>query len=644
MAVVRMKKIMIAAPQYQRDSIIDNLQLNGSVQIESIKDEDLSIEGVEGYKASNSYAQAESDYNNIKFTYEFLSRFVKKKKNLFEKKEVVSLDDFKDVECNFCWQDVYEKCRSLESSINLNLSKKAKDLSQIEQYNEWLNLDICSDDLEGLKSTSYFIGCVSDKVKDELLKELENTVKDSYVELISQKKQDINIFVLCHKEHSVQTSEVLKKYGFSKTNIDLALRPEAKITQLQNEVNELDSGYEKLASEALKLSSDLKEIEEAYDYISCKLDKESSMLNLAKTKKTFVLEGWVPDDDAESLKKMLEDKYDDAYISLEKPTEDEIPPIKLKNSKFIEPFEMITSLYALPKYDEVDPTTILTPFYLLFFGMMAGDIGYGLVMLVGSAIALKFMDLEGDSRKLMKVLFYCSFPTMLFGWLFGGFFGDAIKIKPGWVNPVDNTMLVLVVCLGIGIIHLFTGLGVKAYWLIKNHKAWDAVFDVFFWYIFLSGLIWLLISSVASLPGATAAKYGAIAGGIGLLLTQGRSYSSIIGKFFGGVYGLYGVTSYIGDILSYSRLLALGLATGLIASSLNLLIKLLGGGVVAAIAGPVIFLVGHTFNFLIGMLGTFVHTCRLEYLEFFGKFYEGGGIAFQPLKIKTKFINVKTEN
>jgi V/A-type H+-transporting ATPase subunit I len=274
---------------------------------------------------------------------------------------------------------------------------------------------------------------------------------------------------------------------------------------------------------------------------------------------------------------------------------------------------------------------------MLFFGMMAGDVGYGLMMLAVSVFALKFMDIEGDARKIVKVILYCSIPTIMFGFVFGGFFGDAIKIKPLWLNPMDDPMKVLYLSVGFGVIHLFTGLGVKAYMLIKSGKLLDAIFDVFFWYMLLIGLIWLLLG------GSAVAKYMAIAGAIGLLATQGRANASIAGKIFGGIYGLYGVTSYIGDVLSYSRLLALGLATSLIGSSFNMLIKLMGNSPLAIIFGIFIFLGGHTFNFLIGMLGTFVHTCRLEYLEFFGKFYEGGGKAFQPLKISSKFIKVKTE-
>lgn len=644
MAIVKMKKMVLAAPQCQRAEVFDMLQSNGIVQIMDLKDMPIDdVEGVEYFKAADSVLQAETDYTHAKFAYEFLRHYSNKKKGIFDKRQVISKSQFDLIEKQFDWQGVYEQCRALDEAINQNKNKKSKTASAIDFYSEWTGLDISEDDLVGLRKTAYYIGSIPKKSEADLYEDLNSLFDDAYIERISEKKQDVNLFLLCHMEDSQKVNDVLKKYGFTKASINLEYTPREQVAKLNDEIGMLNREYDELINKAAVLSDNLEEIEKSVDYLSCRYERESAILDLVKTKKTFALEGWVPEKEGTELKESLEKRFQDVYVGFEEPAEDEAPPIKLKNNAFVEPFEMITSMYALPQPHEVDPTPILTPFYILFFGMMAGDIGYGLVMLAASVIALKFMDIEGDARKMMKIILYCSFPTILFGWLFGGFFGNALSITPLWVNPVDKPMDVLYVSLALGIVHLFTGLGVKAYWLIKNGNLKDAIFDVFFWYILLTGLIWLLVSGMVGLPGASVAKYASIIGAVGLLLTQGRANSSIVGKFFGGVYGLYGVTSYIGDVLSYSRLLALGLATGLIGSSFNLLIKLLGSGPVAIIFGIVIFIFGHTFNFLIGMLGTFVHTCRLEYLEFFGKFYEGGGEPFNPLRIKTKFIKVNTE-
>lgn len=643
MAIVKMKKLMLAAPQENRDEILDVLQTCGAVQLIDLKHMSEDLEGVGYFRDAGSLMDAEADFSRMKFSYEFIKQFDRNKKSLLKKREVISKEEFELLGKKIDREGIYNRCNSLNEAINLNRSKKSKALSVIELYNDWSNLDICNDDIAGLKKVACFMGSVSQRIETQLYESFKSITDDIYIERISEKKQDVNLFILCHIDDEDMVSDVLKKYGFVRANLDLNLPPSEKAVEVREMLKALDDEYNNLIEKASGLSSSLYDVERALDYVSCKLDRERSISNLIKTSKAFVLEGWVTEEDGVRLQNIMEKRFRDIYMELEDPGEDEFPPVVLKNNSFIEPFEMITSMYALPKPDEVDPTPILAPFYMLFFGMMAGDVGYGLVMLVLSWLALKFLDMEGDSKNLMKIILYCSIPTILFGFAFGGFFGNAVSIEPLWVNPVDKPMDVLYVSVALGIIHLFTGLGIKAYWLIKNGKIMDAVFDVFFWYALLSGLIWLLLSGMVGLPGGTIAKYLSLVGAVGLLLTQGRSNASIAGKIFGGIYGLYGVTSYIGDVLSYSRLLALCLATGLIGSSFNLLIGLLGKGLISVVFGAVIFVFGHTFNFLIGMLGTFVHTCRLIYLEFFGKFYEGGGNPFSPLKIKTKFIKVNTE-
>ncbi|WP_342455773.1 V-type ATP synthase subunit I [Caloramator sp. Dgby_cultured_2] len=378
----------------------------------------------------------------------------------------------------------------------------------------------------------------------------------------------------------------------------------------------------------------IEDVEKIYDYFYSKLQLEQAKSKLVLTKKTAVLTGWIPEDKVDVVKENVQNKFKHVFIEVED-AEFENAPVLLKNNWLSEPFEVVTSMYALPKPTEIDPTPILTPFFLLFFGMMMADVGYGILMFLVGILGLKFTNIEGDLKKLLKLILYCSIPTIAFGLLYGSFFGGIIKLKPLWVDPVNEPMEILKWSIIFGIVHLYVGLGTKAYMLIKNGKVLDAFFDVGAWYLLLSGLIWMFLG------GGTIAKVLAILGALIILLTHGRENKTIVGKFFGGFYSLYGVTGYLGDALSYSRLLALGLASGLIGWSFNLLISLLGKGMVVYIFGPLIFIAGHTFNFLIGILGTYVHTSRLQYLEFFGKFYEGGGKAFEPLKIKTKFIKVE---
>ena len=637
MAIVSMKKVMLAAPQSERDQILDFLQSEGSVQLIDLKESIEDSEGVEYFKEVSSATQAEIDYNRIKFTYGFLKQYSTKKKSLLAKKDVITKQEFDGFENDIDWQSTCNQCKDIDESINSNKSKKLKVTSLIEQYSQWRSLDISDSDLNRLEKVAYFIGTIAKKNEPKLYEEVSNAFSDVYIEKLYDGKQDLNLFIVCHKSIKNEFADILKDYGFIKANLDLKLSPGDQIEALSEEIKALDEEYNELIEKATSLAKNIEDIQRIYDYFTNKLEKENAVTNLIKTQKTFILRGWISADNTEALEGLLIKKFEDVFIDFDEPLDDDMAPTILKNNAFIQPFEVITSMYSLPRRTEVDPTPVLTPFYLIFFGMMLGDIGYGVILLLATTFALKYMELEGDTRKIVKVLFYTSFPTIIFGWVFGGFFGNALPIKPLWVNPLEAPMTVLYASIALGLIHLFTGLGVKAYWFIKNGKPMDAVYDVLFWYLLLSGLIWLLLG------GGTASQIMAVVGAVGLLVTQGRANESLAGKIFGGIYGLYGITSYIGDLLSYSRLLALGLATGLIGSSFNMLIKLLGGGILAFILGPIIFIGGHTFNMLIGLLGTFVHTCRLEYLEFFGKFYEGGGKTFNPLKITTKFIKVNTE-
>lgn len=634
MAIVKMNKIVLAAPQSLKDDILSLIQTEEALHIVDLSEEEMNLEGVEYFTEDKVVTDTQMDYNHIKITYEFLKNYSKKKSGLFDKKEVILKTEFDKLNDKINWRSIYQGCREIEEGISLNKSEKSKLASQLEQYSQWANLDVTTTELDTLKKTSYFIGYMSSKYESNLYEDLDNAFNDIYIQKISEKQQDINLFILCHIDDSQGVSEILKKYSFTRAALDLNILPSVKVSEL-NELNaKLDKEIESLNEKAIKLSEKIGDIEKIFDFYTVRLEKENSMSKLIKTNGTFILQGWVFKDRADEIVAKLEDKFNDVYISIEEPGEDENYPIALKNNAFAEPFEAVTELYNLPLPTEIDPSPVIAPFFMFFFGMMMADIGYGLIMGIVGLFALKFVELGSGAKKFIKLLVYCSTTTILFGFLYGSFFGGIIKLTPIWTDPVNSPVTVLIWSMVFGLIHLFAGLGVKGYMLIKAGKYIDVVYDVLFYYGLIIGLILLFVI------GGTVPKTLSIVCAIGLVATQGRSNESIAGKFFGGVYGLYGLTGYVGDVLSYSRLLALGLATGLIGWAFNMLIGLVSGPAVY-IFGPIIFIFGHTFNFGIGLLGTFVHTCRLQYLEFFGKFYEGGGIPYAPLKINTKFINIK---
>ena len=359
-------------------------------------------------------------------------------------------------------------------------------------------------------------------------------------------------------------------------------------------------------------------------------------------------------------------------IGVEELQEEEEGPVLLSNNGFSESMEGILASYGLPHKGELDPTTIMSFFYVFFFGLMLSDAAYGLIITIACFIAVKkFPRMEQSLKKSIKMFMYCGISTVIWGILFGGYFGDAIDVvartffgvsvpegglvKALWFVPLNDPMRMLIYSMAFGLVHLFTGLGIKGYMLLKDKKYLDFFCDIVLWYVFLIGLLLLLIpsnifASIAQLdtgvfPPAVAGtgKVLAIVGVVGLVLMSGRSSKNVVLRLALGAYDVYNVTGWLSDVLSYSRLLALGLATGVIASVVNQMGSMLGGGILGAVLFIVVFIVGHTLNLAINLLGAYVHTNRLQFVEFFGKFYEGGGKAFNPFKASTKYVDVKEE-
>lgn len=635
MAIVKMKKVTLVGAKEDKNDILKALQRASVMEIIDLKEKlNESIEGV--VFENKSITENEINFNKIKQAYEFLKQFSTTKKGMFDKRDILEVENFENFAKTFNWMEVCSKAKDIEDGLANIKAKIAKIEALIQHYEVWSDLDVSNSDLNTFKKVSYFIGTVAKKYEIDLIKEL-GQLKDIYIEKVSEKQQDLNIFVLCHKDDYEVVYEILKKYGFTKLTLELENKPADEINNLTEEINNLKKEQESLKLQAQEIATSMTNIEKVYDYFSTQIELEKQNTKVLQTKKAIVLEGWIPEDKTEYLTKIISAKNLQVMVEFKEPSEEEIPPVLLKNNALVEPFEAITEMYALPLPNEVDPTPALAPFFLLFFGMMMADVGYGLLLGAVSLLLILKADLSDSLKKMVKLIGLTSIPTVIFGVLYGSFFGGIIPLKPLWVDPVSDPMIILKYSIIFGVIHIYFGLAVKGYQLIKQGKVLDAVYDVLTWYGLVSGLIWLLLG------GGTPAKMISLISALAIVLTQGRSNKTIVGKFFGGLYGLYGVTGYLGDILSYSRLLALGLASGLIGWSFNLLIGLLGKGAAAFIAGPIIFIAGHTFNFLIGALGTFVHTCRLQYLEFFGKFYQGGGKAFKPLKITTKFIKVKQE-
>ncbi len=459
------------------------------------------------------------------------------------------------------------------------------------------------------------------------------------------------------RAHEEKLAEICLKHGVTK--IDL---PASAAGTVAEELLKLDERAAAVGEEERACSEQLAAFAQAHmdairklgDYLNIMKAREDAREESEHTRQVVLLRGWLPESREDDLRRALGPYEKSAALRLLDPEEGDDPPIVLENPDCAKPFEMLTMLYGAPVYGSVDPSFPMMPFFLLFFGMCYADAGYGIVI---TAIAMyflkKYRKMPDNIKQALVMVKYCGIATIVFGAVTGSWMGDMIDSFPflAFIRPVKNfvtllepmkdPMLLLGISLALGIVHIYWGICLAAWANVREKKYFAAFADQGGWLALLTGLLIFGAGSFAA-PGLVAAgKRLAIVGAVILVLTQGREKKGIFGKLISGCLSLYNVTSYLGDVLSYSRLLALGLVGGAVAMIINLMSTLCGGtafvGWLLAIA---IFFGGHVFSMVINILGAFVHPLRLQYVEFFGKFYSSGGTAFNPFRYRTEYVNV----
>ncbi len=392
------------------------------------------------------------------------------------------------------------------------------------------------------------------------------------------------------------------------------------------------------------------------DYWTVLADRARATGTAEKTDQVVLIRSWVPSEEAAKLEKLLKPFEKLVEVSFSDPQESDVPPTVLKNPEWSVPFEILTTLYGAPSYGGVDPTPLLAPFFFVFFGMCLGDGGYGLLMVGFFMFFLKkFKKMPSGIKQFFNLFVLSGIAATLVGALTGSWMGDMIDVVPflGFLKPLKDIPVLLIpmndpmaflgISLAFGVFQIFFGMAVAMKECLKKKDYMGAFADQLGWMVFLMGLLLLGASSkIPSISGL--AKFVAAVGALSLIATQGRAKDGVFQKAISGVLSLYNVTSYLGDVLSYSRLLALGLATSAIGMIINMLAGLSSGiPYVGWLIALILFFGGHLFSVAVNILGAFVHALRLQYVEFFSKFYSGGGRLFDPLRYKTKYVVVSED-
>ncbi len=468
---------------------------------------------------------------------------------------------------------------------------------------------------------------------------------------------DLQFFgFLCLKKDEDDAISALKSLGFSRQLYrEITGTAEENTKRIEAEIAEKTKCITEHKEAVLAKAGFRNQLETAADLATVRLNRDNTMLSQAATQNTILLSGYTPVPCEDRVKKLL-DSHCCAY-EFSDPTEEELDdvPIVLKNNAFNKPFEMVTALYALPQYrSPIDPNPFIAPFFFIYFGLMMGDVAYGIIIALASYLVLKrAQPREGTMKKLLQVGILGGIATIIWGFFFGSFFGNFIPVvtemftgtaitpKPLLFDPLAEPLILFGVSLGFGVVQILLGLILSMYQKCKFGKPIDAILDEGLWLVIFAGLgvVGVEMGLAIAMPVANLGLYIALAGAVLILLTKGRNEKGLK-KITAGLGELYGITSYLADILSYSRLLALGLATAVIAQVMNTMGTLLGPTIPGVILLVVIFVIGHVFNVGINILGTFVHTSRLQFIEFFGKFYMPGGKPFKPFCNTTKYVEV----
>ncbi|EWM53697.1 V-type ATP synthase subunit I [Ruminococcus flavefaciens] len=654
MAKLKMKKIELIAMLTDSKKIIELLQRRGVVEISQNTDEELENTNVtavvgEFEKFRNTAAQA----------LEIIDTYAPEKAglaDLFNGKTEVEKHEFGKEAMKM------EKIMAAANEIIKNqrsINDASSAISQLEikcdMLDRWLPLDVPLN-FKGTSSTSAYIGTLPYQITAEELE--EQLPENCSAEVVSGSKEQTNLFILCSKQSYDEAGDILRKLTFVSLSEKDPKKPSELYDTYNQNIKSHEDEMEKARENIEKLAANRKQLQFVVDYLQMRKEKYDALSGLGFTETTFILTGYIPEKYSEQLKKEIEDKYT-ASITFTDPDEDDDVPVLLENSIFSSPVEGITKMYAMPAKGDVDPTPVMSFFYYLFFGMMLSDAGYGLLMIIGTTLALKKFKLETSMKKTLTMFRNCGISTVFWGALFGSWFGDIVQVVARqffgkeigsiaiWFEPLTDPVKLLLVSFGLGILHLFLGVAVAFKMTWDTGKKLDAIFDALPIYLIVLGVAPIGAGMFISVPSVlkTTGIYMLIAGVAILVLTAGRTSKSVFGKFFGGLYALYNTaTGYLGDILSYSRLLALGLATGSIASVINLIGTMPENKIIKLILLIIVFIVGHTANLAINLLGAYVHTDRLQFVELFSKFYTGGGREFAPLTVNTKYIKFKEEN
>ena len=635
-----MKHLRLLGMESEREALLKTMQDLECVEISHIDGSEEALKTGLAKPDDRALLNAQEESRAYRAALAALDRFAPEKKGMFRKRQGVSRASFFDEENE-------RQARAAAEAINADMrrlgeieSERTKNEALRASLTPWLAVDAPLDSTDGVLSLLF--GTVGATVTDDALRALSDSLSGLLTwQQASSDKTLRYLLIACHKSVKEQALSALRELGFSTVSFrGLCGTAEENDKKLEAALAALESERREIERRVERFGGNRETLLEASDRAAILLRREEAKSRLIETDKVFLLEGWLPADRCTALEKALEPFT--CAVETREPAEDEYPqvPVQLRNNKLTRPLNMVTEMYSLPAYGTLDPNPLMAPFFILFYGIMMADMGYGLLMMIASVIIGKKYRPKGTSGELFSLLGLCGLSTFIVGAMTGGFFGDFLTqlvaiVSPGTVftlpklfDPLDDLTMILIGSMALGLVQIITGMAISLIEKCKRKKFLDAFFEEITWWIVFLGI------ALAVLKKGTAVLYLGCALVLLGPIVQGKGWGKLTGVF-GSIYNH--VTGYFGDILSYTRLMALMLAGSVIAQVFNMLAAMPGN----VIAFLIISMLGNAMNFGLNLLGCYVHDLRLQCLEFFNKFYVDGGKPFRPMTLDTEYVDLQ---
>ena len=635
-----MKHLRLLGMESEREALLKTMQDLECVEISHIDGSEEALKTGLAKPDDRALLNAQEESRAYRAALAALDRFAPEKKGMFRKRQGVSRASFFDEENE-------RQARAAAEAINADMrrlgeieSERTKNEALRASLTPWLAVDAPLDSTDGVLSLLF--GTVGATVTDDALRALSDSLSGLLTwQQASSDKTLRYLLIACHKSVKEQALSALRELGFSTVSFrGLCGTAEENDKKLEAALAALESERREIERRVERFGGNRETLLEASDRAAILLRREEAKSRLIETDKVFLLEGWLPADRCTALEKALEPFT--CAVETREPAEDEYPqvPVQLRNNKLTLPLNMVTEMYSLPAYGTLDPNPLMAPFFILFYGIMMADMGYGLLMMIASVIISKKYRPKGTSGELFSLLGLCGLSTFIVGAMTGGFFGDFLTqlvaiVSPGTVftlpklfDPLDDLTMILIGSMALGLVQIITGMAISLIEKCKRKRFLDAFFEEITWWLVFLGI------ALAVLKKGTAALYLGCALVLLGPIVQGKGWGKLTGVF-GSVYNH--VTGYFGDILSYTRLMALMLAGSVIAQVFNMLAAMPGN----VVAFVIISMLGNAMNFGLNLLGCYVHDLRLQCLEFFNKFYVDGGKPFRPMTLDTEYVDLQ---